>query len=465
MKSIENILISLSLKNKEDKWKKIITNSLFILLINKIIFLIEKFISPFAKDSFTIKIADKLTVFSIVLLFFLSPFTSTDFNALLILFCVFCTTLKHISNPKSIYRETNILTATIILFFIVNFIAVGFSPYPKLAIVGFNKLIIYILAYFVFLVNIDSFKDIKIIFYTILLSSSIISFYAVYQFYIKVEPYQGALWDDPKAISEKVTRVYSFLKNPNLLAGYLIPTISFSVGLFIIEKNIIKRTILIFLIFIQIISLYWTYSRAGWLAIIGMFVVYMVSIFLMNKKINLKYIYFVLLLGILVIIVFLPSTFERFASIFTIRGHSSNSFRMNVWLSCINLFKDNFIIGIGPGNTVFNAVYPLYMFSGFEALSSYNIFLETAVETGIVGLVTFCIMLFSHFFRALYTVYSNLDYENKVISIICLIGLSGLIIQGLFDTIWYRPQVHIQLWLILAIITLVCKENFSKNEL
>ncbi|GIW23295.1 MAG: hypothetical protein KatS3mg068_2302 [Candidatus Sericytochromatia bacterium] len=179
-------------------------------------------------------------------LFFLSPFVSTDLNAILVLFAVFCTTLKHISNSQSIYKETNILTFIIILFFLINFIAVGFSPYPKLALIGFSKLVIYILAYFVFLVNISSFKDIKMIFYTILISSSIISFYAVYQFYIKVEPYQGALWDDPNAISSKVTRVYSFLKNPNLLAGYLIPTISFSLSLFLLEKKIFQKLILLF---------------------------------------------------------------------------------------------------------------------------------------------------------------------------------------------------------------------------
>lgn len=470
MSGIENILNSLSLKNKEDKWKYIITNSLPIIILNKILFFIEKYISPLAKNSFTLKIADKLTIFSIMLLFLLSPFVSTDLSALLVLFSVFCTTLKHVSNPQSIYRETNILTATVILFFMINFTSVGFSPYPKLALVGFSKLIIYMLAYFVFIVNIDSFKDIKMIFYTILISSSIMSFYAVYQFYIKVEPYQGALWDDPNAVNEKVTRVYSFLKNPNLLAGYLIPTISFSFALFMLEKKLLQKIVLLFLVFVQLISLYWTYSRAGWLAMIGMFGIFIISLFLMNKKITIKRKYIYLGLGLAVLlfigaIIKSPATFERLTSIFTVRGHSSNSFRMNVWLACIDIFKDNFIIGIGPGNTVFNSIYPLYMFSGFKALSAYNIFLETGVETGIIGLIIFCVMLFSHFLRGLWTLYSNLNYENKVISMACLIGFSGLLVQGLFDTIWYRPQVHIQLWLILAIITLVSKDNFSKNEL
>ncbi|GIW23293.1 MAG: hypothetical protein KatS3mg068_2300 [Candidatus Sericytochromatia bacterium] len=79
------------------------------------------------------------------------------------------------------------------------------------------------------------------------------------------------------------------------------------------------------------------------------------------------------------------------------------------------------------------SIYPLYMFSSFTALSAYNIFLETAVETGIIGLLIFCLMLFSHFFRALWILISNLGYENKIVSLSCLVGLSGLIVQGLFD--------------------------------
>ncbi|GIW23294.1 MAG: hypothetical protein KatS3mg068_2301 [Candidatus Sericytochromatia bacterium] len=63
----------------------------------------------------------------------------------------------------------------------------------------------------------------------------------------------------------------------------------------------------------------------------------------MSKKINLNknYIYislFLILLIFTILIIKSPSTFERITSIFTLRGHSSNSFRVNVWLSCLNIF-------------------------------------------------------------------------------------------------------------------------------
>ena len=79
----------------------------------------------------------------------------------------------------------------------------------------------------------------------------------------------------------------------------------------------------------------------------------------------------------------------RVFSIFAMRSDSSNSFRFNVYNSCIDMFKDNWILGIGVGNQNFREIYGLYMKTGFDALSAYNIYLETAVESGIFALIAF----------------------------------------------------------------------------
>ena len=53
------------------------------------------------------------------------------------------------------------------------------------------------------------------------------------------------------------------------------------------------------------------------------------------------------------------------------------------------MFKDNWLLGIGVGNQNFREIYGLYMKTGFDALSAYNIYLETAVESGIFALLAF----------------------------------------------------------------------------
>ena len=88
-------------------------------------------------------------------------------------------------------------------------------------------------------------------------------------------------------------------------------------------------------------------------------------------------------------------------SIFAMRNDSSNSFRFNVYNSAIQMFKDNWLLGIGVGNKNFREIYGLYMKTGFDALSAYNIYLEIAVESGIFALIAFLGFLFTLIKRAI----------------------------------------------------------------
>ncbi|MFB8788479.1 MAG: O-antigen ligase family protein [Potamolinea sp.] len=57
------------------------------------------------------------------------------------------------------------------------------------------------------------------------------------------------------------------------------------------------------------------------------------------------------------------------------------------------MIHDRPILGIGPGNSAFNKIYPQYMKARFTALSAYSIFLEVIVETGLIGFTCFLWLL------------------------------------------------------------------------
>jgi putative inorganic carbon (HCO3(-)) transporter len=142
-----------------------------------------------------------------------------------------------------------------------------------------------------------------------------------------------------------------------------------------------------------------------------------------------------------------PGLQERLASITATRTHSSNSFRMNVWIGVLQMLRDSWWFGVGVGNDAFRRAYALYMVTGFEALGAYNIFLEEAVEKGILGLVAFlsllgaaCSQIIRHALRG----------GSWLAGAGIMAALSGLAIHGLVDTVFYRPSVQLIFWALLA---------------
>ena len=90
-------------------------------------------------------------------------------------------------------------------------------------------------------------------------------------------------------------------------------------------------------------------------------------------------------------------------------------------------------------------MYPLYQQPKFNALSAYSVPLELMVEMGIPGLLACCGLLVSSVSNVLY-----LGGSKGLIVIGCLGSITGLITQGISDTIFFRPEVQIIGWFCLT---------------
>ncbi|MEO0684593.1 MAG: O-antigen ligase family protein, partial [Cyanobacteria bacterium J06649_11] len=153
-------------------------------------------------------------------------------------------------------------------------------------------------------------------------------------------------------------------------------------------------------------------------------------------------------------VLFVEPVRERFFSIFAGRGDSSNNFRINVWMAAIEMIKDRPVIGIGPGNSAFNKIYPLYQRPNYTALSAYSVFLEVAVETGLVGFFCFLWLLVVTFNSGLLQL-RRLRLQRNIQGLWLIAGivtLAGMLAHGLVDTVWYRPQVNTIWWLMVGLV-------------
>ncbi len=391
------------------------------------------------------------------------PFLTRSGLALLILSCGLLWVVWSLVTPSAPIDK---ITTWLLIILGVAVLASGVSPVPITATKGLLKLLSYLGVYA--LIH-------KLLFHQkgwwdrllagLLCGGLLSSVLALRQLYASTE--ELARWADPNSMSAGTIRIYGPLGNPNLLAGYLLPLLPFAAIALLRWNGFGRRLFAAATLVLTAGATTLTYSRGGWLGLLaGLAVVVLLLLvrstqtwpLIWRRLLPLA----VLLIGVVVLVV-AATQFEpirtRISSLLAGRGDSSNNFRINVWLAAAEMVRDHPWLGIGPGNAAFNRIYPLYQQPKFNALSAYSVPLEILVEMGIPGLIA-CLGLFNAAVRkGLASL--HLDRPSALAGIACLAAISGMLVQGLTDTIFFRPEIQITGWFALA--TLSSQSDQSKE--
>lgn len=351
-------------------------------------------------------------------------------------------------------RQVSSCDTLVLLFLGVNLVAACASRYFDDSLRGLAKLIVYVSTYFLFSAVANSPKRRLILLLSAVAGGLVAASYGLYQYKIGVAPL--ATWEDP-SVESQATRIYSTLGNPNLLAGYLIPLVAIASSMFV--GAIESRKWLLALIcapsaLILIAATVLTGSRGGFMGIAAALAVLFVisSGWCWAKYPKARPLIIGLAVALPVIagacIFIVPSMQQRVLSIFAGWQHSSNAFRLHVYQSSLEMFKDNWWFGVGPGNKAFRLAYGLYMNSRFDALGTYCVPLEIAVEAGVFALIVFAAFFVSLLGRAHLAFYSKSIGWERWLCAGMAAALFGIAAMGMVDTVFYRPQVHFIFWLL-----------------
>jgi len=413
-----------------------------------------------SENSFIIKNLNNIILFFIITTLVSTLFCTTDTIGFLSLIVIFLTAIKLFVQKDEITKTKNIDIALLVYFIFVVISLAGSSLF-YLSLKGFLKTCTYLGFYLALVHYLNSNRNkIKSILLTIV---SILSFESIYAIFQNTIPTNTNLtWQDVSYLrpEEVMTRVYGTLQpyNPNLLAGFLIVCIPVLYGIcayLLVQKHYKTGILTLILSAICSWAIICTGCRGAYLALLSiLFGIILISAkFLWQnyKKIYLSVLGFICSLSAIVILS-LQSVRMRFLSIFIMRQDSSNSFRFNVYQASLKMFADNWLLGIGCGNQNFREIYGLYMKTGFDALSCYNIFLETAVESGIFALVAFIAFLYIILSNGIkFILNSNNIYDIILISA-GLLSIIGVMVHGLVDTVFFRPQIQIIFWIMCAVL-------------
>jgi putative inorganic carbon (HCO3(-)) transporter len=216
-------------------------------------------------------------------------------------------------------------------------------------------------------------------------------------------------------------RIYSTFYNPNIFGFF----INFIIILTLDDVNF-KKINLINLVFVSgLICLLLTFSRTAWISL----TVALVAASFFNKK-YMKFAF------IIPIVIFGADAFLGIGRANPLKAVEDSSliYRLEVWRTCLEIIKDNFISGIGFG-TLFKHVANYSNIVSTKIEHSHNLYLQVFTETGALGFSIFSILLYS----IISEFKMKLRTDKKLVAAFAVFAMT--VVHGMVDSVALTPQI------------------------
>lgn len=372
---------------------------------------------------------------------FAAPLAPTMAVLGLSLLCIFSLIVKSVTDGGFRWRFDGV--AFLITLFIIVYLIAAITSFAKVK--SFSIWAIYcafMLMYIVIINSVNSKKTLMNLLTVFALSGFLVCLYGVAQYVFGWDTTQA--WMDEDMFSDIKMRIYSTLGNPNVLGEYILLALPVSIGLMWTKKSAPAKVVYAGISAVMFGALILTFSRGCWIGLLIAAAIFIT--FAAGKLWGLG------LVALPIIPMVLPETIiNRFTSIGDMKD-SSTSYRVYIWMGTIAMIKDFWLSGIGMGQEAFTQVYPFYSYNGIVAPHSHNLFLQILVESGVVGIAVFLLIVF-FFLRKMMTGYQYGGKGDTMSTMLTAIsaGVCGFLVQGMFDNCFYNYRVMFVFWCMLAL--------------
>lgn len=284
-------------------------------------------------------------------------------------------------------------------------------------------------------------RRIKSFLYILFLSSAILGIDGIYQYFTHKDFIRHRR-------NLEIPRIYACFHTPNAFGCYLSVVIPFLLA-FLFNKTGVKLSkVLLGALFIFLFAcLILTVSRGAWLAFVA-------SILFMSIWLHVLGIIF-LALGIFVVAsltFFHPFIKARLVNFFNFLDTSSIDRRI-IWHAGWKMFVSRPLLGVGLGTFMFNFAKFVEPGYPYGAPYAHNCYLQKSAETGVIGLLSFLLILVLFFYKGIMVI--NQTGREKgffwYILLACLAAILGYCVQMGVDTILYSLDLGMLFWLILGL--------------
>ncbi len=323
------------------------------------------------------------------------------------------------------------------LFLGTMLLATIFSETPLISIGAFSILLIQIAVYL--LVRTNGFPETQHLPVILLASGGIVALLGIIQYFF-IDISMPSSWLDSNLYEGfRYKRVFSTFINPNVLAGYLIFVVSLSVSTLYSKYSYP-------VLGLAVLCLIFTFSRGGWIGT----VIAVITVTMLKKEFKLLSI--VCISSVCLLLGFWSLILGRINGVLDFKD-STLRYRLEIWKTALSILKEHPLIGCGFG-TAWKAI-PGFS-SSINALvgHAHNLYLNFAMETGIIGLTAFLGFSISRISRGFKKLGTLQGIERDVV-IGIIGGLMGTAFHGTVDAVPLAPQLGIVIWTFLGLMELL----------
>jgi len=371
-------------------------------------------------------------VTAILIVFFLPLMKS--FVPLLILFWIL-TWLAEGNFTKRFKINNKPALILIVFFFLLHVVGIIYSKNINESLFD-TQVMLSLLIFPVTMIGINEFyqKKINYIFFGFISGNVIASLiclgHSFYLFFKWNAPFQYFTYED-----------LSILIHPSYFAMYLCFAIS---SLFCINFTANKKRNKILFASVSIffsVMIYLLSSKTGLIVLAIIFIFFYFNFFKKTSNRFSSWLISAILFVLLSVAILFNSRFEPLRNITEnflfqrsnteISAEESNSARIKIWESAIEVIKENFWIGVGNGdaNETLSKKYKLYKIAMAEEkhLNAHNQFLQTFIETGVIGFLLLVLIFVS-------SLINSIKRKYLLLTLFLIIACVNFLFESMLET-------------------------------
>jgi len=296
-------------------------------------------------------------------------------------------------------------------------------------------------------------KD-KVMFKTTLILSGAAAFLtAVYGMYQYLTGNIQAGWIDSEMFAG-IVRIYSTFENPNVYGEYLLFMIPIALVFFFSSRRFIYKLFWFGAGLAMVAAMLLTMSRGCWIGLAaGVFIYFLIA--------DRRYLWLFFAAVVVLPFVLPESIMFRLLSIGNLED-SSSLYRLFIWLGTFRMLGDYWLTGIGLGTKAFSGIYSAYAYNGILAPHPHNLYLNIMSESGITGLICLGLITIKSLKYSISNAISANGRELKHAGAAIAAAFTGILIQGVFDNVFYNYRIVLIFWIFTALAFVF--QNIMKDE-